>query len=138
MQEKISEKKSNIQFLILAALIIVLAIFSLLPRKPRLYTAYPLSDGIRLEGKIWLPTKNGEGVIHFPDKVVYRGAFTAGHLDGKAQAELDPTCLFTGAFKEGSLVSGEMEVKAEGIYVLQDDGSWTRKVENKQNEKDLK
>lgn len=78
-----------------------------------------------------MPGKNGEGTITFPDKTIYRGTFTDGHFDGKAEVELDPTSLLKGTFKQGNLVSGEMQVKAEGTYILNDEGIWVKKEEHK-------
>ena len=130
-QEKRFQPNSKFLSLALLLFVLIMAVLSLLPQRPRLYTAYPLEVGIRLEGKILMPGKNGEGTITFPDKTIYRGAFTDGHFDGKAEVELDPSYLLKGTFKQGNLVSGEMQVKAEGTYVLSDEGIWAKKEEKK-------
>lgn len=119
--------RANPLALLVLLLIVVMAVVSLLPRKPQRYTTYALPGGITLEGQILLPGKTGEGTITFPDKTIYRGHLTDGHLDGKVEIELTPAYKMTGTFQQGSLLSGNVQSKGEGSFVLDEDGQWARK-----------
>lgn len=129
-------KKTNFiqgQFwsLVVFAFILIMAVFSLLPKGGKTLKAYTLDQGLDLRGKVTLPEKIMEGEVRRKDGPLYEGKLLDGHLHGPGKVTLEPGIVFEGVFDQGSIQSGKIRVKEEGIYLLQEDGSWVKQDTDK-------